>query len=119
MKPHHIITGNIYPDDWGKGKTLRKAIKKWYKKANGESKVLAVYCGQSMNTVKTSCIMEAIKSSLNSTVKEEDIEELNPASPWIAVNVKDLAKAKILISCGAVMTMERGDLVTFKSITNR
>jgi len=119
LKPHHMIMGNIYPDDWGKGETLSKAIKKWYKKANGESKVLAAYCGQSTNAVKTSHIMEAIEFSLNSTVKEENIEELNPVSPWITVNVKDPAKAKTLISYGAVMTMERGDLVTFRSITQR
>ena len=63
--------------------------------------------------------MEAIKFSLNSTVKEEDIEELNPASSWIAIDVKDLAKAKALLSYGAVITLERGDLVTFRSITKK
>ena len=98
---------------------MSKAIKKWYKEANSESKVLATYCNQSTNAVKTSHIMEAIEFFLNSTVKEEDIEELNLASPWIAINVKDPAKAKTLISYRAVMTMERGDLVTFRSITQR
>jgi len=63
--------------------------------------------------------MEAIKFSLNSTVKEEDIEELNLASSWIAIDVKDLAKAKALLSYGAVITLERGDLVTFRSITKK
>ena len=63
--------------------------------------------------------MEAIKFSLNSTVKEEDIEELNLASSWIAVDIKDLAKAKALLSYGAVITLERGDLVTFRSITKK
>jgi len=81
IKPCHIITSNIYSDDWGKGKTLSDVIKKWYKKSNGEQKVLAAYCGQSTNAVKTSCIMEAIDFSINSAIKEEDIKELNPGSP--------------------------------------
>jgi len=119
IKPHHIITGNIYPNDWGKGKTLSGAIKKWYKESNSEQKVLAAYCSQSTNAVKTSCIVEAIDFSINSAIKEEDIEELNPVSPWITVNVKDSDKAKALIKYRAVMTLEGGDLVTFWPITNR
>ena len=98
---------------------LRNMIKKWYRKANSENKVLAAYCSQSMNAVKTSRIIEAIEFSLNSTIKEEDIEELNLVSSWIAINVKDPRKAKALISYRTVMTMERGDLVTFRSITNK
>jgi len=98
---------------------LCNTIKKWYREANGENKVLAIYYGQSTNAVKTSHIIEAIKFSLNSTIKEEDIEELNPVSPWIAVDVKDPRKAKALILYRAVMTMERDDLVTFRFITNK
>ena len=35
------------------------------------------------------------------------------------MNVKKVEKAKSLLKCGAVMTIERGDLVTFRAITNR
>ena len=98
---------------------LRNMIKKWYREANSENKVLAAYCSQLTNIVKTSCIIKAIKFSLNSTVKEEDIKELNPVSPWITIDVKDPRKAKALILYGTVMTIERGDLVTFRSITNK
>jgi len=98
---------------------LHNTIKKWYREANGENKVLATYCSQSTNAVKTSHIIEAIEFSLNNTIKKENIEKLNPASPWITIDIKDPRKAKALISYGAVMTMERGDLVIFRSITNR
>jgi len=41
--------------------------------------------------------MEAIDFSINSAIKEEDIKELNPVSFWIAINVKDSDKAKVLM----------------------
>jgi len=94
-------------------------IRKWYKEANSENKVLAAYYGQSTNTVKISCIAKAIEFSVGSVIKEKDIEELNLASPWITVDVKDLERAKALINYETVITMERRDLVTFQSITNR
>jgi len=39
------------------------------------------YSSQSTNAVKTSHIIEAIEFSLNNTIKKENIEKLNPASP--------------------------------------
>jgi len=62
--------------------------------------------------------MEAIKFITDYIIKEEDIEDLDTISPWITVNVKDLAKAKELIKYRAVMIMKRGDLVMFQAITN-
>jgi len=41
--------------------------------------------------------MEAIDFSINSAIKEENIKELNPMSSWIAVNIKDSDKAKVLM----------------------
>lgn len=92
---------------------MSNVIRKWYKEANGENKILAAYCGQSTNMVKISCIVEAIEFSVGSVIKEKDIEELNPVSPWIAMDVKDLKRAKALISYGAIITMKRRDPVTF------
>jgi len=94
-------------------------MKKWYRESNGKKKVLAIYCGQSTNAAKISRIVKAIDLLINGTIKEKDIEELNPVSLWITVNVKDSEKAKALIKYKTVMTMEKENLVIFQSITNR
>jgi len=63
--------------------------------------------------------VKAIEFSISSIIKKKNIKKLNPASPWITMNVKDPEKAKALIKYRVVMTIEREDLVTFQSITNR
>jgi len=94
-------------------------MKKWYRKSNGKKKVLTIYCSQSTNAAKISYIVKAIDLLINGAIKEEDIEELNPVGLWITVNVKNSEKAKALIKYRTVITIEKEDLVTFQSITNR
>jgi len=119
MKSHYIITDNVYSESWRVGKILRKTVERWYKESGDMSKVLAIYCGQTKNETKIDRIREIVEFVTKYQPKGNNLEMLNEESPWIAIWVGEVETAKLLLRTGAVMTTDRGDLVSFRPITNK
>jgi len=80
---------------------------------------LATYYGQTKNDLKLKRIKEAVKNMTRYKVEDKDIELLNDNSLWVAIFVESTEAVQLLLETGAIMTVDRGDLVSFRPITNK
>ena len=81
--------------------------------------MLATYCGQTKNDIKIKRIKEIMKYVIKYQPKDDDIETLNENSPWVIIFVNSTEVAKLLLDTRAIMTVNRGDLISFRPITSK
>jgi len=79
--------------------------------------VLATYCGQTKNDIKIERIKETVEYVIKYQPKDDEI--LNENSSWVIIFVNSTEVAKLLLDTRAIITVNRGDLISFQPITSK
>ncbi|KAJ3552453.1 hypothetical protein NP233_g12879 [Leucocoprinus birnbaumii] len=121
LAPVFLTATDLFLINWDSS-DMRAMITDFMKNKDGKIKVAAAFTGKYKSAKKAERIIEAVNAILAPEanapqISTDDIEDLNPGSPWYVVNVKKSRFAKSLVASGITVNLLAGDMVTFHPLT--